>query len=164
RDQQLSARADRNVPSVDFGDAELLARSSRSSSVRRRLPRGEGPDLREAGRPRLGGRQRRRSNGARDGAPGPRAPPPVPARRVDALADGTVVERDWIVDRGAARGDVRLVPMDAVHLIGPHLVHDVMAAATVGLIAGAAPAAMTAAVDTFRGLEHAMEFVARIGG
>jgi UDP-N-acetylmuramoylalanine--D-glutamate ligase len=51
-----------------------------------------------------------------------------------------------------------------VNLIGPHLVHDVMAAATVGLIAGAAPAAMTAAVDTFRGLEHAMEFVAQIGG
>jgi UDP-N-acetylmuramoylalanine--D-glutamate ligase len=39
-----------------------------------------------------------------------------------------------------------------------------MAAATVGVIAGAAPAAMTAAVDSFRGLEHAMEFVASIDG
>jgi UDP-N-acetylmuramoylalanine--D-glutamate ligase len=84
--------------------------------------------------------------------------------REGSIADGTVVEREWIVDRGHGRGDVRLVPLDAVHLIGPHLVHDVMAAATVGLIAGAAPAAMTAAVDTFRGLEHAMEFVAQIGG
>jgi UDP-N-acetylmuramoylalanine--D-glutamate ligase len=39
-----------------------------------------------------------------------------------------------------------------------------MAAATVGAIAGAAPAAMTAAVDAFRGLEHAMELVAEIDG
>jgi UDP-N-acetylmuramoylalanine--D-glutamate ligase len=39
-----------------------------------------------------------------------------------------------------------------------------MAAATVGAIAGAAPAAMTATVDAFRGLEHAMELVAEVGG
>jgi len=39
-----------------------------------------------------------------------------------------------------------------------------MAAATVGALAGAAPAAMTAAVDSFRGLEHAMELVATVGG
>jgi len=83
--------------------------------------------------------------------------------RRGSISGGTVVERGWIIDRADGRADVRLVPMDAVHLIGPHLVNDVMAAATVGLIAGAAPAAMTAAVDTFRGLEHAMEFVAQIG-
>jgi UDP-N-acetylmuramoylalanine--D-glutamate ligase len=56
------------------------------------------------------------------------------------------------------------VPLDAIHLLGPHLVYDVMAAATVGAIAGAAPAAMTAAVEAFGGLEHAMELVAEIGG
>ena len=39
-----------------------------------------------------------------------------------------------------------------------------MAAATVGAIAGAPPAAMTAAVDAFRGLEHAMELVAEREG
>ena len=39
-----------------------------------------------------------------------------------------------------------------------------MAAATVGTLAGAAPAAMTTAVDGFRGLEHAMELVAELGG
>src|SRR5262249_26960858 len=39
-----------------------------------------------------------------------------------------------------------------------------MAAATVGALAGAAPAAMTVAVDGFRGLEHAMELVAEIDG
>src|SRR6185436_3786820 len=41
---------------------------------------------------------------------------------------------------------------------------DVMAAAAVGTIAGAPPPAMTAAVDAFHGLEHAMELVAEIGG
>jgi len=76
---------------------------------------------------------------------------------------GTVVEGGWIVDRQRARAE-RLVPLDVIHLLGAHLVNDVMAAATVGVIAGAAPAAMTAAVDAFHGLEHAMELVADVGG
>ena len=80
-----------------------------------------------------------------------------------AIAEGTVVEDGWIVERRRGATD-RLVPLTAIHLLGPHLVNDVMAAATVGAIAGAAPAAMTAAVDGFRGLEHAMELVAEAGG
>jgi UDP-N-acetylmuramoylalanine--D-glutamate ligase len=80
-----------------------------------------------------------------------------------AIGVGTVVENGWIVDRARDRAE-RLVPLDAIHLLGPHLVNDVMAAATVGAIAGAAPAAMTAAVDTFHGLEHAMELVAEVRG
>ena len=89
------------------------------------------------------------------------------ARRMFAYsrstAAGTVIENGWIVDRAGER-PLGLVPLDAIHLLGPHLVIDVMAAATVGAIAGAAPAAMTAAVESFRGLEHAMELVADIGG
>jgi UDP-N-acetylmuramoylalanine--D-glutamate ligase len=83
--------------------------------------------------------------------------------RSGAIARGTVVEDGWIVDR---RHDLaaRLVPLEAIHLLGPHLVNDVMAAATVGAIAGAAPEAMTAAVDAFRGLEHAMELVGEVDG
>jgi UDP-N-acetylmuramoylalanine--D-glutamate ligase len=84
------------------------------------------------------------------------------ARRA-ALREGTVVEGGWIVDRRFDRTE-RLVPVDAIHLLGPHLVDDVMAAATVGVIAGVAPAAMTAAVESFAGLEHAMELVADVGG
>jgi UDP-N-acetylmuramoylalanine--D-glutamate ligase len=80
-----------------------------------------------------------------------------------SMAEGTMVDRGWIVDR-AREGDRRLVPIEAIHLLGPHLVNDVMAAATVGLLAGAAPAAMTNAVETFNGLEHAMELVTDIGG
>ncbi len=83
--------------------------------------------------------------------------------RSGAIQQGTVVEDGWIVDR---QRDIaaRLVPLEAIHLLGPHLVNDVMAAATVGAIAGAAPDAMTAAVDAFRGLEHAMELVAEVDG
>ena len=80
-----------------------------------------------------------------------------------ALDVGTAIEDDWIVDR-TMQQTRKLVPLDAIHLLGPHLVNDVMAAATVGVIAGAAPAAMTAAVEAFRGLEHAMELVAAIAG
>ena len=65
---------------------------------------------------------------------------------------------------GRAARATPLVPLHAVHLLGPHLVDDVMAAATVGAIAGAGEAAMTSAVDAFRGLEHAMELVASVGG
>ncbi len=80
-----------------------------------------------------------------------------------AIESGTAIERDWIVDRSRQQ-TTKLVPLDAIHLLGPHLVNDVMAAATVGVIAGAAPAAMTAAVDSFHGLEHAMELVAEVDG
>ena len=80
-----------------------------------------------------------------------------------SLPAGTVIDAGWIVDRHDDRSD-RLVPLSAIHLLGPHLVNDVMAAATVGVLAGAAPAAMTAAVESFRGLEHAMELVADVGG
>ena len=83
--------------------------------------------------------------------------------RATPLDEGVVVQDRWICDRSDASVH-RLVPLDAVHLIGPHLVIDVMAAAAVGVIAGAAPAAMTSAVDRFHGLEHAMELVADLGG
>jgi UDP-N-acetylmuramoylalanine--D-glutamate ligase len=79
------------------------------------------------------------------------------------LTSGTCVEEGWIVEREASHSR-KLVPLDAIHLLGPHLVDDVLAAATVGAIAGVAPAAMTAAVDAYRGLEHAMELVAEILG
>jgi UDP-N-acetylmuramoylalanine--D-glutamate ligase len=82
--------------------------------------------------------------------------------RRTAVARGTTVRDGWIVDVDADRTD-RLVPLTAVHLLGPHLVDDVLAAATVGTLAGASPLAMTVAVDGFRGLEHAMELVADVG-
>jgi UDP-N-acetylmuramoylalanine--D-glutamate ligase len=80
-----------------------------------------------------------------------------------SIRTGTIVDKGWIVERTADRTE-RLVPLDAIHLLGPHLVNDVMAAATVGAIAGAPPASMTAAVEAFNGLEHAMELAGEIRG
>ncbi|HEX7793260.1 MAG TPA: UDP-N-acetylmuramoyl-L-alanine--D-glutamate ligase [Vicinamibacterales bacterium] len=84
------------------------------------------------------------------------------ARRAQ-IESGTVIESGWIVRR-EKRESERLVPLSAIHLLGPHLVYDVMAAATVGVIAGAPASAMTSAVEAFRGLEHAMELVAETNG
>jgi UDP-N-acetylmuramoylalanine--D-glutamate ligase len=79
------------------------------------------------------------------------------------IVEGTTIEDDWIVER-RRRGSTPLVPLDAIHLLGAHLVYDVMAAATVGSLVGATPTAMTRAVDRFDGLEHAMELVRQIEG
>ncbi len=84
------------------------------------------------------------------------------SRRHD-VADGTCVENGWIVER-ADGATTRLVPLESIHLLGPHLVDDVLAAAAVAAIVGVRPAAMTAAVEAYRGLEHAMELVADIHG
>ena len=84
------------------------------------------------------------------------------ARRTQ-IESGTVIESGWIVKREQHESE-RLVPLSAIHLLGPHLVYDVMAAATVGVIAGAPASAMTSAVQAFRGLEHAMELVAETNG
>ncbi len=83
--------------------------------------------------------------------------------RTTPIAEGTVIEDRWIVDVHDGMHD-RLAPLDAIRLLGPHLVGDVMAAATVGVIAKASPAAITDAVRAFPGLEHAMELVATIDG
>jgi UDP-N-acetylmuramoylalanine--D-glutamate ligase len=83
--------------------------------------------------------------------------------RSGSIPEGTVVEEGWIVDRGQTATS-KLVPLRAIHLLGSHLVNDVMAAATVGMLAGASREAMTSAVDRFKGLEHAMELVADVGG
>ena len=91
-----------------------------------------------------------------------------PFGRRTSPSEGTAIEDGWIVDRAGGGQDavrpVRLVPLDAIHLHGSHLVDDVMAAVTVGAIAQAPPRAMTAAVESFRGLEHAMEDVGEVDG
>jgi UDP-N-acetylmuramoylalanine--D-glutamate ligase len=57
-----------------------------------------------------------------------------------------------------------VVPLSSIRLIGRHLVADVMAAATVARIAGVPHEAMVRAVESFTGLEHALEPVAVIEG
>ena len=92
---------------------------------------------------RLGRDQRRRSGGRSSWRGAAARAQRLFARTRARSIDGTVV--DGRLDRRprGATAIERLVPLDAIHLLGPHLVDDVMAAATVGAIAGVAPAAMT---------------------
>jgi UDP-N-acetylmuramoylalanine--D-glutamate ligase len=79
------------------------------------------------------------------------------------IDEGVTVADGWIVDRGAG-GDTRLVQTSDVRVIGPHLLADVLAAAAIARVVGAAPAAVAGAVASFTGLEHAMELVGEIRG
>jgi len=79
------------------------------------------------------------------------------------LDEGVTVADGWIVDRGAG-GDTRLVRTGDVRLTGPHLLADVLAAAAIARVVGAAPPAVAGAVASFTGLEHAMELVGEIRG
>jgi UDP-N-acetylmuramoylalanine--D-glutamate ligase len=77
--------------------------------------------------------------------------------------EGVVIAGDLIVHR-TSEGDVPLVPLASVRLIGRHLLSDVLAAASIARLAGVAPEAMTHAVEGFAGLEHALEPAGEIRG
>ena len=80
--------------------------------------------------------------------------------RVDA---GIAVAGGAIVRRTAA-GDDPLVPLSAVRLTGRHLLSDVLAASAVASLVGVSADAMTAAVDGFAGLDHALAPAGEVGG
>jgi UDP-N-acetylmuramoylalanine--D-glutamate ligase len=90
------------------------------------------------------------------------------ARQVQFSLDGRIDE--GIVNRAGVICDVRdghvtpLVPLSSIRLLGRHLVSDVMAATTVARIAGVSRHAMVRAVESFNGLEHALEPVAVVDG
>jgi UDP-N-acetylmuramoylalanine--D-glutamate ligase len=81
-----------------------------------------------------------------------------------ALREGVVIAGDTIVHRGGDGQEWELLPLSSVHLLGRHLLTDVLAAAAVAEILGAAPAAIRSAVEGFTGLEHALEPVRTIAG
>lgn len=79
------------------------------------------------------------------------------------LQEGFVVDGAWIVRRTATTREP-MVPTAAVELSGRHMLDNVTAAVAVSWAAGVGPEAMTQALRGFRGLEHVMEPVGRIGG
>ena len=81
----------------------------------------------------------------------------------DAVAEGITVDDGWVVERLDGRV-TRLAPVSALQVRGRHILADVLAAAAVARLAGATPAAVTAAVEGFRGLEHAMELAGEVDG
>jgi UDP-N-acetylmuramoylalanine--D-glutamate ligase len=80
----------------------------------------------------------------------------------DAITEGVTVDGDLVVERSAT-GDLPLVPTRALQVKGRHILADVLAAAAISRLAGATPGGITAAVEGFRGLEHAMELAGEIG-
>ena len=73
------------------------------------------------------------------------------------------VHDDAIIERQDGV-EAPLVPLSAVHVMGRHILSDIVAAAAISRTAGASAAALRRAVEEFRGLEHAMELVAEIDG
>jgi UDP-N-acetylmuramoylalanine--D-glutamate ligase len=91
------------------------------------------------------------------------------ARRFDfaldaPIADGVTVDAGEIVERRRGAAARPLLPVSAVRLPGRHLLSDVLAASAVACLAGVPTAAMHRAVETFEGLEHALQRVAEIDG
>jgi UDP-N-acetylmuramoylalanine--D-glutamate ligase len=79
------------------------------------------------------------------------------------MPEGVTVAGDQIVER-TGHGEHPLLGVSKVHLIGPHLLSDVLAAVAVARIAGVSADAIARAVDAYRGLEHAMELVDEFAG
>jgi UDP-N-acetylmuramoylalanine--D-glutamate ligase len=81
----------------------------------------------------------------------------------EGIEDGVTVDGDWVVER-LAGATTRLVPVGALQVKGRHILADVLAACAVSRLTGATPQGITAAVEGFRGLEHAMELAGSVGG
>ncbi len=80
-----------------------------------------------------------------------------------SLDAGVVVAGDRIVHR-TGRGDRPLIPLSSIRLSGRHLLSDVLAAGAAANLLGVSGEAMTAAVEQFHGLEHALEPVGEVDG
>lgn len=79
------------------------------------------------------------------------------------LARGAAVEDGWIVVRAGGAPE-RVLPAARVRLPGAHNLENVLAAALIGRLMGAAPASMGRTVREFRGLEHRLEDVLTVRG
>lgn len=92
------------------------------------------------------------------------------------IPGGVGIVDGWIVAAGVLRaarygGGVaatgpsgRIMPVDEIALPGDHSVSNVLAAISVGLIAGVAPDAIRSAVSSFTGIPHRLETVAIVDG
>jgi len=78
-----------------------------------------------------------------------------------SLTEGVVLLPGALTYRHAGQ-DEPLIPLSAVKVIGRHLLADVAAAAAAAKLSGVSSADMTRAVESFRGLEHALELVAEV--
>jgi len=78
------------------------------------------------------------------------------------LARGAYIDDGWIVVR--VGGPEKVLPAARVRLPGAHNLENVLAAALIGRLMGAAPASMGRTIREFRGLEHRLEDVLTVRG
>jgi UDP-N-acetylmuramoylalanine--D-glutamate ligase len=83
--------------------------------------------------------------------------------RQKRVATGAFLRDDRIIFRNEG-SEVELARLADVELRGQHNVENVLAACAAAYLAGAVPATIAAGVKSFRGVEHRLEFVARISG
>ena len=84
---------------------------------------------------------------------------------LDSPAGAVVVSDDMVIHR-SREGERPLFPLAAikVEIRGRHLVSDVLAAAAVSTLADVSPDSMRRGVESFSGLEHALQLVADVDG
>jgi UDP-N-acetylmuramoylalanine--D-glutamate ligase len=87
---------------------------------------------------------------------------PFSARR--RIAGGAGVAGDVITWCGPDGATTPLLPVSSVRLLGRHLLADVVAAAAVAHLFGIDPGAIRQSVESFTGLEHAMEPAGEVAG
>jgi UDP-N-acetylmuramoylalanine--D-glutamate ligase len=79
------------------------------------------------------------------------------------VAEGVTLAGNEVVERSGSQ-TTPLVPLNVLRVAGRHTLADVLAAAAVSRVAGASVQGVARAVETFTGIEHAMETVATIDG
>jgi len=86
--------------------------------------------------------------------------PPYPAAGRTETGDSVLEEPErWIVARDGSGKETRIVRVDRLGLPGRHNCANAMAAIAISLAAGARPEALKEPLETFRGVEHRLEYV-----
>ena len=83
--------------------------------------------------------------------------------RKKRVAQGAFLQGDEIVFRSEGRENA-ILRREQIGLRGDHNLENVLAAVTASSLAGASPAAIAASIKTFAGVEHRLEFVAKVAG
>ena len=83
--------------------------------------------------------------------------------RTKRVASGAYLNGEQIIFRQDGE-DTKLLGRADIGLRGEHNLENVLAAASAAFLAGAAPAEIAAAVRSFPGVEHRLEFVAELSG
>lgn len=88
---------------------------------------------------------------------------PVMFSRLKAVEHGTFVHKGRVIFRDPA-GERELFPLTSITLKGAHNLENVLAACTMAILAGAPEDGLESCIQTFKGVEHRIEYVSEIDG